>query len=176
MHAMQEMIATLGILAIYSPLGSPLAYWRIEKKRNTRRCVITAASMTCCVGDNFLFNIVTDESWSHNLDPETKRQSMVWHHTTSRKEKQARTVPLYRQNYRKCLLCCRGVNKLLVEDEKGNHQRGSLRSDAERTATRTSWQAPSYPSTLQRTTSPCTSDIGDSLREWLGIVPAPTKH
>jgi hypothetical protein len=44
-------------------------------------------------GDDFLFNIVTgDESWFHRFDPETKRQFMDWHHTTSIK-KNCRTAP-----------------------------------------------------------------------------------
>jgi hypothetical protein len=40
-------------------------------------------------GDDFLFNIVTgDESWFHYFNPETRRQSMEWHHdTTSPKKK-----------------------------------------------------------------------------------------
>ncbi|PNF20339.1 hypothetical protein B7P43_G13210 [Cryptotermes secundus] len=45
-------------------------------------------------GDDFLLCIVTgDESWFHHFEPETKRQSMEWHHLHSPSEKKAKTVP-----------------------------------------------------------------------------------
>ncbi|PNF43135.1 hypothetical protein B7P43_G17771 [Cryptotermes secundus] len=45
-------------------------------------------------GDDFLLCIVTgDESWFHNFEPETKRQSMEWHHLHSPSKKKAKTVP-----------------------------------------------------------------------------------
>jgi hypothetical protein len=35
-------------------------------------------------GDDFLSTVVTgDETWIHHFEPETKRQSMEWHHTAS---------------------------------------------------------------------------------------------
>lgn len=39
-------------------------------------------------GDKFLGRIVTgDETWLHHFDPESKRQSMEWHHVTSPRTK-----------------------------------------------------------------------------------------
>jgi hypothetical protein len=45
-------------------------------------------------GDNFLSTIVTgDETWIHHCEPETKRQSMEWHPTTSPRKKKFKAVP-----------------------------------------------------------------------------------
>jgi len=45
-------------------------------------------------GYDFLLNIVTgNESWFHYFDPETKRQSMEWHHLDSPTKKKPKTVP-----------------------------------------------------------------------------------
>jgi hypothetical protein len=42
----------------------------------------------------FLFSIVTgDESWFHNFSPETKQQSMEWHHLDSPTKKKPKTMP-----------------------------------------------------------------------------------
>ena len=39
-------------------------------------------------GRPFLSRIVTgDETWTHNYEPETKRQSMEWHHPQSPRKK-----------------------------------------------------------------------------------------
>ncbi|PNF18456.1 hypothetical protein B7P43_G09006 [Cryptotermes secundus] len=44
--------------------------------------------------DDFFLCIVTgDESWFHYFGPETKRQSMEWHHLHSQSKKKAKTVP-----------------------------------------------------------------------------------
>ena len=44
-------------------------------------------------GDDFLTSIVTgDESWFHHYEPETKCQSMEWHHLDSPSKKKAKTV------------------------------------------------------------------------------------
>jgi hypothetical protein len=44
--------------------------------------------------DFFLHCIVTgDESWFHHFEPETKQQSMEWHHLHSPPKKKAETVP-----------------------------------------------------------------------------------
>jgi len=44
-------------------------------------------------GSDFLLHIVTgDESWFHHFKPETKRQSMEWHHLHSPSKKKAKTV------------------------------------------------------------------------------------
>jgi len=45
-------------------------------------------------GNDFLLCIVTgDESWFHHFEPQTKRQSMKWHHLHSPSKKKAKTVP-----------------------------------------------------------------------------------
>jgi histone-lysine N-methyltransferase SETMAR len=45
-------------------------------------------------GDQFLLNIVTgDESWIHHFDPEEKRLSMQYGHTSSPRPKKFKTVP-----------------------------------------------------------------------------------
>jgi len=45
-------------------------------------------------GPDFLGRIVTgDETWLHHFDPETKRQSMEWHHVTSPRTKKFKSVP-----------------------------------------------------------------------------------
>jgi len=37
--------------------------------------------------------VTDDESWFHHFEPETKRQSMEWHHLHSPSKKKAKTVP-----------------------------------------------------------------------------------
>jgi hypothetical protein len=45
-------------------------------------------------GDNFLSTIVIgDETWIHHFKPETKRQSMEWHHTTPPQKKKFKAIP-----------------------------------------------------------------------------------
>jgi len=45
-------------------------------------------------GDQFLFNIVAgDESWIHHFDPEEKRLSMQYRHTSSPCPKKFKTMP-----------------------------------------------------------------------------------
>jgi hypothetical protein len=45
-------------------------------------------------GDQFIFNIVTgDKTWIHNFDPEEKRLSMQYRHTSSPRPKTFRTMP-----------------------------------------------------------------------------------
>ena len=45
-------------------------------------------------GDQFLFNIVTgDESWIHHFDPEEKRLSMQYRHTSSPRPKKIKIMP-----------------------------------------------------------------------------------
>jgi len=45
-------------------------------------------------GDQFLFNIVTgDKTWIHHFDPEEKRLSMQYSHTSSPRPKKFKTMP-----------------------------------------------------------------------------------
>jgi hypothetical protein len=78
-------------------------------------------------GNDFLFNVVTDnESWFHHLNPEMKWQNMKWHHKTSPKKRKA--------------LESWEMHIGWFYAERGNHQCSSLHSDAEETATFTSWK------------------------------------
>ena len=46
-------------------------------------------------GDQLIFNIVTgDESWIHNFDPEEKRLSMQYRHTSSPRPKKSKQCRL----------------------------------------------------------------------------------
>jgi histone-lysine N-methyltransferase SETMAR len=45
-------------------------------------------------GEAFLSRIVTgDETWAHHYEPETKRQSMEWHHPQSPRKRKFKTTP-----------------------------------------------------------------------------------
>jgi hypothetical protein len=45
-------------------------------------------------GDDFLSTIVTgDKTWIRHFEPETKRQSMEWHHATSPRKKKFKAIP-----------------------------------------------------------------------------------
>jgi histone-lysine N-methyltransferase SETMAR len=45
-------------------------------------------------GEILFSRIVTsDETWVHHFEPETKRQSMEWHHPQSRRNKKFKTAP-----------------------------------------------------------------------------------
>jgi histone-lysine N-methyltransferase SETMAR len=45
-------------------------------------------------GEAFLSRIITvDETWVHQFEPETKRQSMEWHHPQSPRKKKFKTAP-----------------------------------------------------------------------------------
>ena len=65
----------------------------LEKKQ--KRVEICELLNHCCEeGDQFLLNIVTgNESWIHHFDPEEKRLSMQYRHTSSPHPKKFKTVP-----------------------------------------------------------------------------------
>jgi len=45
-------------------------------------------------GETFLYRIITgDETWAHHYEPETKRQSMEWHHPQSPRKEKFKTTP-----------------------------------------------------------------------------------
>jgi hypothetical protein len=49
-------------------------------------------------GEAFMPQIVTgDETWAHHYQPETKRQSMEWHHPQSPRKKKSKTTPSARK-------------------------------------------------------------------------------
>jgi len=56
-------------------------------------------------GDQFLFNIVTgNESWIHHFDPEEKRLSMQYRHTSSPRPKKNQNNAVCRQDSFDCFL------------------------------------------------------------------------
>jgi len=62
-------------------------------------------------GDQFLLNIVTgDESWIHHFDPEEKRLSMQYRHTSSPRPKKFQNNAVCRQDSFDCFL---GLTKSL---------------------------------------------------------------
>ena len=53
-----------------------------------KQCAVTEE------GDQLLFNIVTgDDSWIHHFDPEEKRLSMQYRHTSSPRPKKLKKMP-----------------------------------------------------------------------------------
>ena len=59
-------------------------------------------------GDQFILNIVTgDESWIHHFDPEEKRMSMEYRHTSSPRLKKFQTM----SSASKILLTAFGTHK-----------------------------------------------------------------
>jgi hypothetical protein len=56
-------------------------------------------------GEAFLSRIVTgDETWVHHFEPETKRQSMDWHHPQSPRKKKFKTALSAGKSNDYCLL------------------------------------------------------------------------
>ena len=66
-----------------------------DELRQSRREVCTQMLQRYRVdGENFMRSIVTgDESWAHHYEPETKRQSMQWHHLGSPSPKKFKLSP-----------------------------------------------------------------------------------
>ena len=90
--AVQKMIESLG----YRKVCARLFLRLLTKHRKVQRKAITSELLQRYrhEGDDFLLRIVTgDESWFHHFEPETKRQSMEWHHLHSPSIKKAKTVP-----------------------------------------------------------------------------------
>lgn len=66
-----------------------------DELRQSRREVCTQMLQRYrAEGENFMKSIVTgDESWAHHYEPETKRQSMQWHHLGSPSPKKFKLLP-----------------------------------------------------------------------------------
>ena len=63
-----------------------------EHKRNRQHICSSLLERYNREGDNFLKRIITgDETWVHHYEPETKRQSMQWKHTSSPSSKSWKT-------------------------------------------------------------------------------------
>ena len=59
----------------------------------------------------FFLRIVTgDESWFHHFEPETKWQSMEWHHLHSPSKKEGKDSAISCEGDGHSLLGCRGVD------------------------------------------------------------------
>ena len=92
-NAIQEMIESLGH-------RKDCARWvprlLTEEHKDQRKAItLKLLQRHRHEGDDFLLRIVTgDESWFHNFEPETKRQSMEWHYLHSPPNKKEKTVPL----------------------------------------------------------------------------------
>ena len=79
-NAVQEMVESLGYRKV-------CARW-VQRKAITSELLQRYRHE----GDDFLLRIVTgDESWFHYFEPETKRQSMEWHHLHSPAKKKVKT-------------------------------------------------------------------------------------
>lgn len=65
-----------------------------ELKRSRREICAELLERYRMEGDQFMNSIVTgDESWAHHYEPETKRQSMQWHHLGSPSPKKFKCSP-----------------------------------------------------------------------------------
>ncbi|PNF18003.1 hypothetical protein B7P43_G13308 [Cryptotermes secundus] len=90
--AVQEMIESLG----YRKVCARWVQWLLTEDHKGQQKAVTSELLQRYghEGDDFLFCIVTgDKSWFHHFEPETKWQSMEWHHLHSPSKKEAKTVP-----------------------------------------------------------------------------------
>jgi len=91
-YAVQEMIESLGYRKVCARCVPRL----LTEDHKGQQKTITSELLQRYrnKGDDFLLHIVTgDESWLHHFEPETKRQSVEWHHLHSPTKKKATTVP-----------------------------------------------------------------------------------
>jgi hypothetical protein len=92
----RELVCMLGIAKVsvdkiihQSGFSNVCARWvplSLTGGRKEQRQIICSELLARCEaeGDDFLSTIVRgDETWIHHFEPESKRQSMEWHHTTS---------------------------------------------------------------------------------------------
>ena len=104
----EEIALQLGISqgTAYSLVHDILAFHKVaarwvprhlteEHKRNRQHICSSLLKRYSREGDNFLNRIITgDETCVHHCEPETKRQSMQWKHTSSPSSKNASLSPL----------------------------------------------------------------------------------
>ena len=77
-NAVQEMIESLGYRKV---CARALRLLTEDHKGQQKAITSELLQRYRHEGDDFLLCIVTgDESWFHRFEPETKRQSMKWHH------------------------------------------------------------------------------------------------
>jgi len=127
-NAVQEMIESLGYRKV-------CAHWvprLLTKDHKGKRKAITSERLQRYrhEGDDFLLHIVTgDESWFHHFEPETKRQSMEWHHLHSPSKKKGKDSAISCKGDGHSLLGCRGVDFGRIPGTWGNHHCCSLCPD-----------------------------------------------
>ena len=88
-------------MAIIDALGylKVCARWFLRSlttKHRRQKKAICSELLECfdTEGETFLFRIVTgDETWAYHYEPETKRQSMGWHHPQSPRKKTFKITP-----------------------------------------------------------------------------------
>jgi len=87
-----EIIDTLG----YSKVRARWVPRSLTTKHGYRRKAICSKLLERfgAEGEAFLSQIVTDEeTWADQYEPETKRQSVEWHHPQSLRKKKIKTIP-----------------------------------------------------------------------------------
>jgi histone-lysine N-methyltransferase SETMAR len=87
-----SIIETLG----YSKVCSKLVPRSLTTDHRIQRKTISSELLEHfnAEGEDFLSRIVTgDETWVHHFEPETKRQSMEWHHPQLSRKKKFETDP-----------------------------------------------------------------------------------
>jgi len=103
----EEIVLQLGISqgTAYSLVHDILGFHKVaaswvprhlteEHKRNRQHICSSLLERYNREGDNFLNCIITgDETWVHHYEPETKRQSMQWKHTSSPSSKNFKSQP-----------------------------------------------------------------------------------
>jgi len=108
-NAVQEMIGSLGYRKICVRWVPRL----LTEDHKVQRKAITSEMLPRYrdEGDDLLLSIVTgDESWFHHFHPETKRQSMEWHHFGFTNKKETKDNAISYEDYGHRLLGCRGVH------------------------------------------------------------------
>ena len=98
--AIQHSVSNGSAMAIIDALGysKVCARWvpgSLTTKHRRQRKAICSELLECfdAEGEAFLSWIVTGaETWDHHYEPETKRQSMEWHHPQSPRKKKSRQL------------------------------------------------------------------------------------
>ncbi|PNF43978.1 hypothetical protein B7P43_G00906 [Cryptotermes secundus] len=127
--AIQKMIESLG----YRKVCARWVLWLLTEDHKDQRKAITSELLQRYrhKGDDFLLCIVTgDESWFHHFEPETKQQSMEWHHLHSPSKKEGKDSAIIWEGDGHSLLGCRGFYSGQIPGTWANHQRCSLCPDA----------------------------------------------
>jgi len=98
--AVQLSVSNGSAMAIIDALGYSKVCARLfprsltnENRRQKKAMCSALLERFDAEGEAFLSRIVTgDETWAHHYEPETKRQSMEWHHPQSPRKKKFKTT------------------------------------------------------------------------------------